>query len=175
MSLLLLFQNNQFSSGISNDNLPLLLTRQLVKSELFRPDYLLDRFLIESFAATPKYILTRINTLKLPESNNMKQGDTDPPYRAYLSEILNGEVVPVDVSDYTATFIMFDAFSGVEKVNADAVIEDGPAGIVRYDWADSDTDTIGKYKIVLRLTSGFGKIRSFPSDGFDILSIEPVP
>lgn len=120
------------------------------------------------------FLSKKFYTITRSSEDAMKLGDTTPPYTAYLSEVLDGEVVPVDVTDYEVTFIMIDSVSGEEKVNSSGTVVDGPGGIVKYEWQTGDTDTPGVYKILIQLITVDEKIRTFPSEGFDSLTIEKI-
>lgn len=103
----------------------------------------------------------------------MKQGDLEPSYRAFLSILSDGVLSAFDLTDHTVKFVMVDSSSNSVKVNADAIIEDPPtAGIVRYDWASGDTDTIGDYKVVIKVDPDTDDQRTFPTKGYDYLTIE---
>lgn len=51
----------------------------------------------------------------------------------------------MDLTGATVTFSMENA-AGTNKItNATARITDAPGGVVRYEWASADLDTVGSY------------------------------
>ncbi len=71
----------------------------------------------------------------------------------------------------TVRFYMFDATSGLVKVDAVAVVEDATARRVRYDWAALDTDTTSTYKAEWRVTYGDGLPEYFPEGSWHVVEV----
>lgn len=130
------------------------------------PSSLLTHSFIDYFLTANEDVLT--TSVRL-----MKQGDNSPPYTATLSELKDNILNPVNLTGYTATFIMTNALTGVEVINRPCVIDDAVNGKVHYDWQVGDTVTIGQYKIVIKTTnSALGITRTFPQNGYASFTIE---
>ena len=100
--------------------------------------------------------------------HNMKRNDRLPSIAAALT-YSDGTVI--DLTAATALkFIMRNAATGAVKINATAVIEDADSGLVRYDWAGTDTDTAGAYLAEWETVIGGNKI-TVPNDGYLIVNI----
>lgn len=74
----------------------------------------------------------------------MKTGNTYPPIRRRIPSEETGGVL--DFTDWNVRFHMRDAAGNV-LIDAEAVVEAPAAtsGVVRYDWAEGDTDIAGHY------------------------------
>lgn len=53
------------------------------------------------------------------------------------------------------------------------VVQDGPAGVVRYDWSSGDTGDTGYYFGEFKITFPGGRVRSFPTVGYIPIRITP--
>lgn len=96
----------------------------------------------------------------------IKQGDTLP----FISAILNDDGTPIVIPEgATARFVMRArsrcGASGAQKVDAAAMIDDGAAGEVHYEWAAGDTDTPGLYDAEFKIDDD-GAISTYPSNGY---------
>ena len=73
---------------------------------------------------------------------------------------------PIDFSDATTPEFHMRLASAADlstpKIDAAATIVDGPGGIIRYQWAGTDTDTAGIYTAEFEVTKS-GRKLSIPS------------
>jgi hypothetical protein len=91
---------------------------------------------------------------------SIKQNDTLPSIQEQLT--LGG--LPFDITAATVKFHLKPAVGGTVKVNATATIVTPASGVVRYDWVVADTDTTGDFLREWEVTTGSGKIITFPND-----------
>jgi hypothetical protein len=63
-------------------------------------------------------------------------------------------------------FHMVPLGGGTAKVDAAAVVVDGPTGVVRYDWVTADTDTEGAYNCEVEVTFSNGAVETFPNSTY---------
>lgn len=103
----------------------------------------------------------------------IKQNDTRP---IYISQLVDHyglpEQAPIDLTTATAVrFIMGNG--GVEDpvAEGDCTIEDPDAGIVSYEWAVGDTDTVGTFKVEFEITWADGGIETVPNEGYKEVTI----
>lgn len=81
-------------------------------------------------------------------------------------------VTPLDLTNASSIkFIMKAAIGGAIKVNAAAVIVTPLTGVVRYDWAAADTDTIGDYTAEWEITWPGPKKQSVPTLTYHTISV----
>ena len=90
----------------------------------------------------------------------IKRHDRLPSIAAILKDSA-GNVV--DLTGYAIRFHMWVDGSTTPKVNAAAVLVDGAAGSVRYDWAAGDTDTAGDYFCEWEAADPTGRTVTFPN------------
>lgn len=114
---------------------------------------------------TPKY---RTPTFHL------KEGDTGPPLEVRFAD---DEYNPIelDSSTDTVTFHIEDEDGNAVSMTNTASIENGPEGVVSYQWDASDTDTPGTYFAEFRVTFNEGqsdeRTETFPNSGYITIEI----
>jgi hypothetical protein len=95
----------------------------------------------------------------LSRTFTIKRGDTSPSLRFAL------EPESVDLTSATCTFQM-RLRRGAVVIDSLAVVESASPPVVRYNWADGDTGTVGTYEAEFRVTYADGAIETFPNSGF---------
>ena len=93
----------------------------------------------------------------------LKAGDTEPSLAATLRDS-TGDAV--DLSDASVDFNVLRPRGGDVEFAGSASITDAPAGQVRYDWVDGDTDAEGRYRAEFVVTYVDDSVETFPNDGF---------
>lgn len=107
----------------------------------------------------------------------LKYGDTGEPIRSCVTQRSNGKAPDWNLA--AVQFIMFeidedtggmspvvDAAGGVELPSA-------TSGTLRYDWAAGDTDRIGRFPAIFRVTpDGGGPVERYPRQGYMWINIE---
>lgn len=102
-------------------------------------------------------------------SFTIKKNDRLPAIEAICKD---SDGNPVDLTSATAAkFIMKAAASGTAKVNATATITSPTAGLVRYDWAASDTDTSGTYNAEFEITFPTSLPMTFPNSEYIVINV----
>lgn len=91
----------------------------------------------------------------------MKRGDTLDPVEITAKR---GDGSLEDLNDVAVKFIMVEAVSNVEKVNADGFVSDVAAARLRYDWVPNDTNTAATFKAEFQVTYPSGH-SLYPSGG----------
>lgn len=105
----------------------------------------------------------------------LKQGDTEPNFKAQL---LDGENKPVDLVNVTDSDLSFHlrqkGAPTAKIVSSSMVITNADKGHVKYEWANdgSDTDAPGVFDAEVELTDADGEITTFPGDGYVTVQIE---
>jgi len=102
----------------------------------------------------------------------LKRGDRLP---SALVPLTNNDGSAVNLTGATVTFSMRSGPAATPKVNAGTVniVGDPALGMVRYDWAAGDTDTVGTYLATFLVTAG-GETQSYPGAGFLLVVIQPA-
>lgn len=99
----------------------------------------------------------------------IKAHDRLPSIQATLSTGENTvDLSPVGVA---VNFILTSAVGVAPKVNAAAVLVDAASGIVRYDWAATDTNTPGSYLGEWQVTWPDGRKQTFPTESYHVISV----
>ena len=93
----------------------------------------------------------------------VKQNDTSPAMLATLQDA-NGDAINLTAA--TVRFHMRAVGSSQVVVDQAAVVVTPLEGLVRYDWAADDTDTIGSYQAEFEVTYADSSIETFPNDGY---------
>ena len=91
----------------------------------------------------------------------IKQNDTAPIIQG-AAKTRAGEAI--DVTGATVRFHM-NVQGGANKVDGAGAVVNGAGGVMKYEWAPGDTDTIGTFDAEFEVTYSDGKIESFPNDG----------
>jgi hypothetical protein len=100
---------------------------------------------------------------------HVKQNDLAKPITVYLEY---SDDTPADITGATVKFIMRrEKTVATPKVNASATVVDATTGQVRYDWAEGDTDTPGRYDCEWQVTLPGGEPGTFPDKGYDTVVI----
>lgn len=98
----------------------------------------------------------------------IKRGDRLP----YISASLSNGDSPADISGATEVFFVMKKAGGSKEVviKKPAVVSDGAAGEVRYEWEAGDTDVSGRYTGEFEVC--YGTVRAtYPSNGYVIINI----
>lgn len=97
-------------------------------------------------------------------------GAVDTPYQVGLVE---GDGTPANLTDATIIFQMQRIGSTSPKVSAAAAAVD--SSHVRYDWLPADVDELGTYTAKWIVTYDDDTVRTYPSDGIDLIEIVTGP
>lgn len=91
----------------------------------------------------------------------IKQNDRLPSIQATC---VDADGNPVDLTGNTgAEFHMKAVDGGVAKVDAAAVVVNEVTGVLRYDWAEGDTDTVGEFLAEFEVIFPDDKSQTFPN------------
>lgn len=99
----------------------------------------------------------------------IKQDDLLPAIEVAL---LDGNGAAVDLTGATQVRFLMRLPRGTQpKVAAATTVVTPAAGVVRYDWVTGNTDKAGTYRAEWEVTFPGSKPMTFPSDGYDTVSI----
>jgi hypothetical protein len=98
----------------------------------------------------------------------IKQNDTGPAMLAILQDA-NGNAI--NLTGASVRFHMRSVGGGNPVVDAAATVVTPISGIVRYNWAAADTDTVGTYQAEFEVTYADASIETFPNDGYIAVQI----
>ncbi len=105
---------------------------------------------------------------------HLKQGDTGPPLKVRFADE-NGNPVELDTSTDAMTFHIEDENGQSLTTASSASIENGPEGVVSYEWGASDTDETGTFFAEFRVTFNENqsdeRIETFPNTGYITVEI----
>lgn len=102
---------------------------------------------------------------------NMKKGDLGPNLSGTVT---NADGTPIDLTGCTIAFRMTDELDNVKINNAPASFVGSPVtGRVEYLWQAADTNAVGDFRGVFKITLPTGKPLSSPSKDFVAVHIEP--
>ena len=93
----------------------------------------------------------------------IKQNDTSPALQVTLKD---GTDTVVNLTATSVRFHMRPIGSSTVKIDAPATISSATNGIVYYQWATGDTDTIGSFECEFEVTYTGGEIETFPNNQF---------
>ena len=74
--------------------------------------------------------------------------------------------MPVSVSGNNGVRFYMRPPGGAVKIEADAIVIDATAGVVRYNWLPEDTDTAGTFQAEFEVTYTDGSVETFPNLGY---------
>jgi hypothetical protein len=104
------------------------------------------------------------------ETFYLKSADTAPVLEATLTDASDS---PIDLTGASVDFELLEPRNGATVVNAGASIADTTGGVVRYPWADGDTDDAGRYRAQFVVTFADGSTETFPNVAYhDIIITE---
>lgn len=104
----------------------------------------------------------------------MKAGDRDPPFTQTLTELVSGQVVPINLTGTTLTLTMVNALSRLVVFTNSASIVDPVNGIMQYQWGPTDTINPGNYLILIHITDlSTGFVRTYPDNNYITFTIDP--
>jgi hypothetical protein len=101
----------------------------------------------------------------------IKRGDRLPSIEAVLKDAAN-TIADLSGVGVSVRFLMTARDAGVAPLNAPAVIVNGAAGRVRYDWQVGDTQTVGVYYAEFEVTFLSGKKETFPNARHLVVLVE---
>ena len=103
----------------------------------------------------------------------IKRGDTLPSVRAVLTTHDDqGGVIGLDLTDAEIVrFVMRSKDAGAVTVNAAATVVDAVLGVVRYDWKDADTASVGSFQAEWEITWPGSKKQTVPTASYHTIDI----
>ncbi len=100
----------------------------------------------------------------------LKQNDT---LSILVRTLYNADGTVIDLTGAAVKFLMRKRGNASPKVNAAAVINDAPGGIVQYVWVAADTDVTGEYDAEWQVTFAGGTIITVPNDSHMRVTVMP--
>jgi hypothetical protein len=94
--------------------------------------------------------------------------DTMPYYYATIWDS-NG---PYDLSGCTVLTYLKDSTGHLVINGSPASVTNATSGEIQYQWANSDTNTVGAYTIQFKITNGTGKVFTVPTGPYAKIIIE---
>ena len=83
-----------------------------------------------------------------------------------VAELKDGQNAAVDLTSSSVRFHMRQIGSAAIVVDKPAVIVNAAIGLVRFDWAAADTDTIGSYQAEFEVTYDNSAVETFPNNSY---------
>ncbi len=99
----------------------------------------------------------------------IKQNDLSPSIQDTLTDSAGAAI---NITSATIRFHMFDR-AGVSKIDAaGSIVGAGTAGVVKYDWTGTDTDTAGFFDAEFEVTyAADSKPETFPNSTYILVVI----
>jgi len=94
---------------------------------------------------------------------SLKKNDTSP---AMLATLQGANGVAINLTGASVRFYMRPVGGGQATVNEAAVIMAAESGLVRYDWVNGSTGTVGSFQSEFELTYPDGAVETFPNNGY---------
>lgn len=98
---------------------------------------------------------------------SIKQNDTSPSLQATLKDAAQD---PINLTGATVRFHM-KSVDGTLKIDQPMTVVTPLAGLVQYDWASGDTDTVGTYYVEFEVTYNDASVETFPNNGNKTISV----
>src|SRR5690625_4740426 len=96
----------------------------------------------------------------------LKRYDRTPALEAVLQQATGA---PINLQNATVKFLMKDQ-DGL-KIDSPVTIIDVSRGMVKYDWAEDDTDEVGDYQAEFEITFSNGRKMTVPNDDYIVVVI----
>lgn len=93
----------------------------------------------------------------------LKTSDTAPILEATLTDATDS---PIDLTGASVDVELIEPRNGPTVIDTGANVADAAGGVVRYPWADGDTDTAGRYRAQFVVTYADASTETFPNVGY---------